>query len=100
MLNKVFGEIQSQAVLVPTVYFFVLSHYLLNKSINVLQKPANVVVPLVLMVLLVPGMLLTFPAGSKGIFRSGQSTFTAVVVHTVVFAVVYALLRLNFSKNY
>jgi len=43
---------------------------------------------LVLFILLSPGVLLTLPPGSKGIFMSGQTSLIAVVVHSVVFLVV------------
>lgn len=38
-----------------------------------------------LFVLLSPGVLLTLPAGSKGIVMSGQTSFMAVLVHAVLF---------------
>lgn len=43
---------------------------------------------LVLFILLSPGVLLTLPPGSKGIFMSGQTSLIAVVVHGVIFLVV------------
>ena len=38
-----------------------------------------------LFVLLSPGVLLTLPAGSKGVVMSGQTSFMAVLVHAVLF---------------
>jgi len=38
-----------------------------------------------LFILLSPGVLLTLPAGSKGVFMSGQTSLLAVLVHAVVF---------------
>ena len=38
-----------------------------------------------LFVLLSPGVLLTLPPGSKGVFMSGQTSLLAVLVHAVVF---------------
>jgi len=61
---------------------------------------ANILVPVVLFVLLSPGVLLTLPPLSKGVFRSGQTSLVAVVVHAVVFALVYALLRRTFPQYY
>jgi hypothetical protein len=43
---------------------------------------------LVLFILLSPGVLLTIPPGSRGIFMSGQTSLVAVVVHGVIFLVV------------
>lgn len=44
-------------------------------------------VTVALFILLSPGFLLTIPAGSKGLFMSGQTSVAAVLVHAVVFAV-------------
>jgi hypothetical protein len=43
---------------------------------------------------------LTLPPLSKGIFMSGQTSITAVIVHAVVFALVYGLLRKVFPQYY
>ena len=40
-----------------------------------------------LFIALVPGVLVTIPAGSKGYLMSGQSSLTAVLVHAVVFGI-------------
>jgi len=39
----------------------------------------------ILFVLLSPGILLTLPAGGKGIVMSGQTSMMAVLVHAVLF---------------
>jgi hypothetical protein len=39
----------------------------------------------ILFVLLSPGILLTLPAGGKGIVMSGQTSLMAVLVHAVLF---------------
>ena len=39
----------------------------------------------ILFVLLSPGVLLTLPAGSKGVVMSGQTSMMAVLVHAVLF---------------
>lgn len=41
-----------------------------------------------LFVVLSPGLLLTIPASSKGLFMSGQTSVAAVLVHAVVFYLV------------
>lgn len=53
----------------------------------------NVLYATLFFVLLSPGVLLTLPPKSKGIFMSGQTSMLAVLVHAVVFYVVlkYAL---------
>jgi hypothetical protein len=50
-------------------------------------------VTVALFILLSPGFLLTLPAGSKGVFMSGQTSTAAVLVHAVVFAVALYLLK-------
>ena len=61
---------------------------------------ANILVPVVLFVLLSPGVLLTIPPMSKGLLMSGQTSVTAVLVHAVVFLVVYWFLRKTFPQYY
>lgn len=44
-----------------------------------------------LFILLSPGFLLTLPAESKGFFMSRQTSLIAVIVHSLVFALLYQL---------
>jgi hypothetical protein len=60
----------------------------------------NVIVPVILFVLLSPGLLLTLPPLSKGIFNSEQTSVVAILVHAVVFGVVYTGLRAVFPQYY
>jgi hypothetical protein len=53
----------------------------------------NFIVPTVLFGLLSPGLLLTLPAESRGVWASGQTSVRAVVAHTVVFGAMLALVR-------
>jgi hypothetical protein len=53
---------------------------------------ANVIVPVILFVLLSPGVLLSLPPG--------QSHLVQVVTHAVVFGAVYAGLRMTFPQFY
>lgn len=46
-----------------------------------------------LFIILSPGIVLTLPPGSKGIFFSGQTSFAAAVVHALVFVFVLAYCR-------
>lgn len=61
---------------------------------------ADVLVPVVLFILLSPGILLTIPPLRKGLFMSGETCLTAVLVHAAVFALVYMGLRKTFPKYY
>lgn len=52
----------------------------------------NVIVPVILFVILSPGVLLALPPG--------QSTLVQAVTHAVVFGVVYTVLRSVFPQYY
>jgi ABC-type Mn2+/Zn2+ transport system permease subunit len=127
-MNKI--DITSQKVIVPTLLFAALSsgvHFFTKKAgSNVIGTTlivhallfaviyyalmkfvfkknltrADIVMPLLLYVVLTPGVLLTLPPGSKGVFMSGQTSTPAVGVHTLVFAIVFALLRSKFPAYY
>jgi len=45
----------------------------------------------ILFIVLSPGLLLTLPALSKGIFMSGQTSIMAILVHAVIFGILYQL---------
>ena len=61
----------------------------------------NILVPTLLFIVLSPGLLLTLPPVSQGkIFMSGQTSVTAILVHAVVFALVFFALRHYFSQYY
>ena len=53
---------------------------------------ANILVPVILFVLLSPGILITVP--------KGQPKIVTVLVHAVVFGLVYAFLRRTFPTYY
>ena len=61
---------------------------------------ADVLVPVLLFILLSPGVLLTLPPLRKGAFMSRETSLTSVLVHALVFAVVYMGLRKTFPKYY
>lgn len=52
----------------------------------------NVIVPVLLFVLLSPGVLLSLPPGSSHLVQ--------VLTHAVVFGVVYTVLRMTFPQFY
>ena len=92
-----FGTGLIVSALIFTVLYYVIMKYLTNiKGMTT----ADIVVPLVLFIVLAPGVLLTLPPGSAGVFMSGQTSGPAVAVHTVVYAITYALLRSKFAKYY
>jgi len=48
----------------------------------------------VLFVLLSPGVLLTIPAGSRGLWMSRQTSIQAVLVHALIFGVVLYVVKM------
>lgn len=83
------------ALALSLVYYLVATFLL-----KVTLRPADLIVPAVLFVLLSPGVLLTLPPGSRGVFMSGQTSLISVGVHTLVFALVFSFLRKNFARVY
>jgi hypothetical protein len=61
---------------------------------------ADLLVPVILFVLLSPGVLLTLPPLKKGVFMSHETSLTSVLVHAIVFAGVYMGLRKTFPQYY
>lgn len=53
---------------------------------------ANVLVPVILFILLTPGLLLALPPG--------QPLWVQTLTHAAVFAVVYTVLRASFPQYY
>jgi hypothetical protein len=82
--------------LVLSLVYYLVAKFILRVSL----RPADMIVPAILFVLLTPGVLLTIPPSSKGVFMSGQSSMLAVGVHTLVFALVFSFLRKNFASYY
>jgi hypothetical protein len=68
-------------------------NYYTHVSAPISRKTKMRIFTFILFILLSPGILLTIPAGSRGLFMSGQTSFLAVVVHAVVFLIVGAWLR-------
>lgn len=93
------GHTSRQSVLFHALVFLIL-YKLLARAMGVALRPTDLVVPTILFMLLSPGMLLTLPPSSGGVFASGQTSVTAVLVHSLVFAIVFAFLRKTFPQYY
>ena len=87
------------AVMFHALVFF-LVYSLIAKAMGLVLSRTDLVVTTVLFLALSPGMLLTLPPGSKGVFMSGQTSPASALMHTIVFALVFALLRKQFPKYY
>jgi hypothetical protein len=83
------------AIVLALVYYIIACCIL-----RISLRPADLVVPVVLFILLTPGILLTIPPGRKGVFMSGQSSLSAIGVHTIVFALLFSFLRGKFPNVY
>jgi len=44
-----------------------------------------------LFIVLSPGLLITIPAGKKGMWMSRQTSITSILVHAVIFIIIYQL---------
>jgi hypothetical protein len=80
------------------VFFLVFS--LVARAMNLVLTQTDLIVTTALFIILSPGLLLTLPPGSSGVFRSGQTSVAAAVTHSLVFALVFALLRKQFPQFY
>ena len=80
------------------VFFLVFS--LVARAMGLVLTKTDLLVTTSLFIALSPGLLLTLPPGSGGVFKSGQTSIPAAVTHAVVFAVVFALLRKQFPQFY
>jgi len=79
---------------------FMIVYRLVAKMMNVVFTQADLIVPTILFVLLSPGVILTVPQGKTGFIRTGETNIEAMLSHTLIFAVVFALLRRTFPQYY
>lgn len=93
------GKTGQMAVAFHALVFF-LVYSLIARALGLVLTKTDLLVTTALFLALSPGMLLTIPAGSSGVFMSGQTSVPAALVHTIVFAVVFALLRKQFPAFY
>lgn len=94
--GNVFGSVLLVNALIFALLYYVLMKFVLKKSMT----NADIIVPLILFAILTPGVLLTIPPGSKGLLMSGQTSNIAVIVHAVVYALTFAVLRKQFPQAY
>ena len=80
------------------VFFLVYS--IVARAMGIVLTKTDLLVTTILFMTLSPGMLLTLPPGKGGVFTSGETSKSAVIAHTVVYAVVFALLRKQFPQFY
>lgn len=96
--NVSFGKIGTDQMSIffhALVFFLVYS--LIAKAMGIVLTKTDLLVTTTLFIALSPGLLLTIPPGE---FMSGKTSQVAILSHTVVFAIVFALLRKQFPQLY
>jgi Protein of unknown function (DUF3339) len=93
------GLTSKTSVLFHSLVFIIL-YSIVARLLKLVLTPTDLIVPTILFVLLSPGVLLTLPPGSNGVFASGQTSMGSIMVHALVFAVVFALIRKQFPAYY
>jgi hypothetical protein len=79
---------------------FALLYSVVARATRLVLTRTDLIVTALLFALLSPGLLLTLPPSSGGVFRSGQTSTQAVVTHAVVYAIIFASLRKLFPSYY
>jgi hypothetical protein len=93
------GKTSQMAVFFHALVFF-LVYSLVAKAMGLVLTKTDLLVTTALFIALSPGLLLTLPPGSGGVLRSGETSIPAALTHSIVFAVVFALLRRQFPQFY
>jgi uncharacterized membrane protein YwzB len=87
-------------VLFHALVLAIMSWAILNFGFKFTLTPADLIVPAFLFVLLTPGVILSLPPNGGSIFFSGQTGIVPILVHTLVFSIVWASLRGFFPQFY
>jgi len=93
------GKTNQMAVFFHALVFF-LVYSLIARAMGLVLTKTDLLVTTALFLALSPGLLLTLPPGSGGVFRSGQTSLPAALTHAIVFAVIFAVLRRQFPQFY
>ena len=78
------------------IVYWILAKVLARVSLT----KADLIVPAALFVLLTPGILLTVSQNGVKFGRTGLTSGSAIVIHTIVFTLAFAALRSNFPPYY
>jgi len=93
------GDTNQMAVLFHGLVFF-LVYSLIARIMGLVITKTDLIVTTALFIALSPGLLLTLPPGSSGVFRSGQTNPQSIIVHAIVYAIIFASLRRQFPQFY
>jgi len=95
------SHVMSKGLIINALIFAIAYYVIIRFMTNIKSMTtADILVPLLLFIILMPGVILTLPPGSKGVFFSGQSSTNSVIVHSIVYAIVYAFIRGSFPSYY
>jgi hypothetical protein len=98
------GFFTSMKTSVPDVFLnaliLVAVYWCIARVLGLTLTKADLIVPAVMFLVLSPGFLVTLPPGPGGIFMSRETSTSSIVVHTIVFTVIFATLRKVFPKVY
>ena len=104
VMNNLRVNFLSQRTSMQAVMFhalvFNIAVFAVTRVMGISTKKTDLIVPTILFIALSPGMLLTIPPGTGGLFMSGQTSLNSMVVHSLVFALLYAFLRQRFPQFY
>ena len=95
MFNKVLSQVAKTENILAMIGGILIMLSATNMDTWTFKKPANLIMPLVLIMVLTPGFLLTLPPGDGSIFKSKNSSLLAMAVHSIVFIVLYSFLKIN-----
>jgi hypothetical protein len=84
----------NQSLLVKMLLMSIILTVVYKFILRVTYTPADLIVPALLFAVLAPGNFFTFPRGEL------PGSYTASIVHTIIFAVIFASLRTYFPQFY
>ena len=93
------GKTNQSAIFFHALVFF-LVYSLVARAMGLVLTKTDLLVSTSLFLALSPGLLLSLPPGSKGVYMSGETSVESVMIHAIVFAVIFALLRRQFPQFY
>jgi len=93
------GKTNQTAIFFHALVFF-LVYSIIARIMGLVVTKADLLVTTTLFLALSPGLLLTLPPGSGGIYQSGQTSPQSILVHALIFAIIFASLRRQFPQFY
>jgi len=79
---------------------FLITYTVIARALGTVLSRTDLIVTTGLFILLNPGVLLTIPPGSRGVFMSGQGNLESLLSNAVIYAIKFAFLRKYFPQFY